>query len=175
MNVAEKPTEINILEPKIKLLGISKDGNIALNFKDANENIDDDTIKLSFIQTPHVIETGNRFSKELGNLEYVSFEYDKLKLFDLPAKEKIITFAATKDSDNEQIVKTVSNQILNPNEIQNTKNQNLLNTTSVAASNYDNPLQNYILNCIEYMKEFTISSIQMNEKNLMTFWKKFSK
>ena len=122
MNVVEdKPTEIKILEPKVKLLGISKDGNIPLNFKDANENIDDDTIKLSFIQTPHVIETGNRFSKELGNLEYVTFEYDKLKLFDLPAKEKIITFAATKDSDNEQIVKTVSNQIINPNEIQNTK------------------------------------------------------
>ena len=83
MNVVEdKPTEINVLEPKVKLLGISKDGNIALNFKDANENIDEDTIKLSFIQTPHVIETGNRFSKELGNLEYVSYEYDKLKLFD---------------------------------------------------------------------------------------------
>ncbi len=169
--VTDKPTEINISEPKVKLLGISKDGNIALNFKDANENIDDNTIKLSFIQTPHVIETGNRFSNELGNLEYVSFEYDKIKLFDLPAKDKIITFAATKDSDNEQIVKTVSNQILNPNEIQNTKSHPI--NTNV--SNYDNSWQNYILNCIEYMKEFTISSIQMNEKNLMTFWKKFSK
>jgi hypothetical protein len=172
MNVVEdKPTEIKILEPKVKLLGISKDGNIALNFKDANENIDEDTIKLSFIQTPHVIETGNRFSKELGNLEYVSFEYDKLKLFDLSAKEKIITFAATKDSDNEQIVKTVSNQIINPNEIQNTKSYPI--NTSV--SSYDNPWQNYILNCIEYMKEVTISSIQMNEKTLMSFWKKFNK
>jgi hypothetical protein len=169
--VADEPTEINILEPKVKLLGISKDGNIALNFKDANENIDDDTIKLSFIQTPHVIETGNRFSKELGNLEYVSFEYDKLKLFDLSAKEKMITFAATKDSDNEQIVKTVSNQILNPNEIQNTNNYQ----TNTNVSSYDNPLENYILNCIEYMKEFTISSIQMNEKTLTNFWKKINK
>jgi len=172
MNVVEdKPTEINILEPKVKLLGISKDGNIALNFKDANENIDEDTIKLSFIQTPHVIETGNRFSKELGNLEYVSFDYDKLKIFDLHAKEKIITFAATKDSDSEQIVKTVSNHILNPNEIQNTKNYPI--NTNVSSD--DNPWQNYILNCIEYMKEFTISSIQMNEKTLMAFWKKFNK
>ena len=172
MNIVEdKPTEINISEPKVKLLGISKDGNIALNFKDANENIDDNTIKLSFIQTPHVIETGNRFSKELGNLEYVSFEYDKLKLFDVPANEKIITFAATKDSDDEQIIKTVSNQISNPSEVQNTKNY-LIDTN---ISSYDNSWQNYILNCIEYMKEFTISSIQMNEKTLMNFWKKFNK
>jgi hypothetical protein len=172
MNIVEdKPTEINISEPKVKLLGISKDGNIALKYKDANENIDDDTIKLSFIQTPHVIETGNRFSKELGNLEYVSFEYDKLKLFDVPANEKIITFAATKDSDDEQIIKTVSNQISNPSEVQNTKNY-LIDTN---ISSYDNSWQNYILNCIEYMKEFTISSIQMNEKTLMNFWKKFNK
>jgi hypothetical protein len=166
--VTDKPSEINILEPKIKLLGVSKDGNVALNYKDSSENIDENTIKLSFIQTPHVIESANRFSKELGNLEYVSFEYDKLKLFDLPAKDKIITFAASNDADNEQIVKTISNQVLKPAKSHSTN-------ADAAASRYDNPLQNYILNCIEYMKEVSISSIQMNEKNLMAFWKKFIK
>ncbi|HEX5518844.1 MAG TPA: hypothetical protein VFX18_00230, partial [Candidatus Nitrosocosmicus sp.] len=39
---------------------------------------------------------------------------------------------------------------------------------------YDNSLQNFILNYIQYMKEFTIASIQMNEKTLKSFWKKYN-
>ncbi len=141
-----------------------------LNFKDSNENLDDNTTKLSFIQTPHIIEIGERFSKELGKLEYIAFEYDKLKLFDLPVKEKIVTFATTNDVDNEEIVKSVSGHILNSE-----KGKIHDDEKYSTIGNYDGLWQNHMLNCIDFMKEFTITSIQMNEKMLKSFWQKFNK
>ncbi len=170
MSISEKYNEIITLEPKIKLLGVLKDGNIDLNYKDPKENLDDITTKLSFIQTPHIIEIGERFSNELGKLEYISFEYDKLKLFDLPTTEKIVTFTTTKDADNEEIVKTVAGHILKSDKGKTPDDENY-----TIKNNYENLWQNYMLNCIEVMKEFTITSIQMNEKTLKTFWQKFNK
>lgn len=170
MSIAEKYNEIITLEPKIKLLGVLKDGNIDLNYKDPKENLDDNTTKLSFIQTPHIIEIGERFSNELGKLEYISFEYDKLKLFDLPTTEKIVTFTTTKDADTEEIVKTVAGHILKSDKGKTPDDENY-----TIKSNYENLWQNYMLNCIEVMKEFTITSIQMNEKTLKTLWQKFNK
>jgi hypothetical protein len=35
--------------------------------------------------------------------------------------------------------------------------------------------QNYMLNCIDFMKEFAITSIHTNEKILKSFWQKFNK
>jgi hypothetical protein len=176
-----KVKEIGALESKIKLLGISKDGKTDIDSKDSNQNIDDNTTKLIFSQTPHIVEIGKRFSNELGRLEYISCEYDKFKLFDLPGDDRIITFATSKDTDNEQIVKTVSEHFLNPNteKHQNYTDEPMKEVSSSSSSNgdsvrNDNALQNFILNYIEYMKEFTIASIQMNEKTLRSFWKKFN-
>ncbi len=114
MNVADSSAEIISLEPKIKFVGIFEDGNTESNFNDPDKTIDNNIAKLSFIQTPHIVEIGERFSKELGKLEYIAVEYENLKLFDVPTKEKIITFATTKDTDSEVIVKKISNHVLNP-------------------------------------------------------------
>ncbi|MGN6629100.1 MAG: hypothetical protein ACTHKJ_04390, partial [Candidatus Nitrosocosmicus sp.] len=92
-------------------------------------------------------------------------------------EDKIITFVTSRDADNEQIVKTVSEYTINPNKETNqefvgdrTKDSN----GGGGGGRYDNSLQNFILNYIQYMKEFTIASIQMNEKTLKSFWKKYN-
>ncbi len=110
--------------------------------------LDDNAVKLSFLQTHHIIEIGKRFSNELGKLEYIAFEYDKLKLFDLPAKEEIITFAITKDVDNEEIVKTISDHILESERGKISEEE--VPIRKVIA---DDLWQNYMLNYIEFMKE----------------------
>jgi hypothetical protein len=170
MSVAERYDQIIKVEPRIKILGILKDGSMDLNVKNSNENLDDNAVKLSFLQTHHIIEIGKRFSNELGKLEYIAFEYDKLKLFDLPAKEEIITFAITKDVDDEEIVKTISDHVLESERGKVSKEEG-----SYKKSTTGDLWQNYMLNYIEFMKEFTITSIQNNEKMLMTLWKKFNK
>ena len=167
MSVAHSSAEILSLEPKIKFVGVFEDGNIESNLNDPGQTIDNNIAKLSFIQTPHIVQIGERFSKELGKLEYIAVEYEKLKLFDLPTKEKIITFATTKDIDNEVIVKTVSNHVLNPEKekkVPGGKNISL-------ESNYINPWKTYMLDYIESMKEFALNSIRFNEKTIKSFWK----
>ena len=164
MNVAHSSAEIISLDPKIKFVGVLEDGNIESNLNDPGQTIDNNIAKLSFIQTPHIVQIGERFSKELGKLEYIAVEYEKLKLFDLPTKEKIITFATTKDIDNEVIVKTISNHVLNPEKAPSDKNTSL-------KSNYSNPWKSYMLDYIESMKEFTLNSIRFNEKTIKSFWK----
>lgn len=167
MSVAHSSAEILSLEPKIKFVGVFEDGNIESNLNDPGQTIDNNIAKLSFIQTPHIVQIGERFSKELGKLEYIAVEYEKLKLFDLPTKEKIITFATTKDIDNEVIVKTISNHVLSPEKekkVSGDKNTSL-------KSNYSNPWKTYMLDYIESMKEFALNSIRFNEKTIKSFWK----
>jgi hypothetical protein len=166
MNVADSSAEIITLEPKIKFVGVYNDGNIESNFNDSGQTIDNNIAKLSFIQTPHIIESGERFSKELGKLEYIATEFEKLKLFDMPAKEKIVTFATTKDIDNEEIINTISNHILNPEKDKVPDNKNI-----PLKGNYNDPWKSYILDYIELFKEFTINSIHFNEKIIKSFWK----
>ena len=167
MNVAHSSAEIISLEPKIKFVGVLEDGNIESNLNDPGQTIDNNIAKLSFIQTPHIVQIGERFSKELGKLEYIAVEYEKLKLFDIPTKEKIITFATTKDIDNEVIVKTISNHVLNPEKekkVPGGKNISL-------KSNYSDHWNTYMLDYIESMKEFALNSIRFNEKTIKSFWK----
>jgi hypothetical protein len=167
MNVAHSSAEIISLEPKIKFVGVFQDGNTESNLNDPGQTIDNNIAKLSFIQTPHIVQIGERFSKELGKLEYIAAEYEKLKLFDLPTKEKIITFATTKDIDNEVIVKTISNHVSNP---ENEKKVPGDKNTSLKSS-YSNPWKTYMLEYIESLKEFTLNSIRFNESTIKSFWK----
>jgi hypothetical protein len=173
MSVAEKSDEFLTLDPRIKFVGVLKEGNMELSFKESNENFDKDNTKLSCIQTPHIIETGERFSNELGRLEYISFEYDKAKLFDLTTKEKTLTFATTKDTDNDEIVNKVSNHILNPEKDRPGKFDD--ETNLAMKSNYDNPWQSHMLNCIKLFKEFTMISIHFNEKTIKTALENYNK
>jgi hypothetical protein len=173
MSVAEKPNEFLTLDPRIKFVGVLKEGNMELNFKESNEDIENNSAKLGCIQTPHIIEIGERFSNELGKLEYISFEYDKAKLFDLTAKEKTVTFATTKDTDNDEIVNKVSNHILNPEKDRPGKIDDEKNLSM--KSSYDNPWQSHMLNCIKLFKEFTRVSIYVNEKTIKTAWKNYNK
>lgn len=167
MSVAHSSAEIISLEPKIKFVGVLENGNIESNLNDPGQTIDNNIAKLSFIQTPHIVQIGERFSKELGKLEYIAVEYEKLKLFDIPAKEKIITFGTTKDIDNEVIVKTISNHVL---KLEKDKKAPGDKNTSLK-SNYSNPWETYMLDYIGSMKEFALNSILFNEKTIKSFWK----
>ncbi len=166
MNVAHSSAEIISLDPKIKFVGVLEDGNIESNLNDPGQTIDNNIAKLSFIQTPHIVQIGERFSKELGKLEYIAVEYEKLKLFDVPTKEKIITFATTKDTDNEAIVKTISNHVLNPEKDKVIDEKNIS-----SKSDYSNLWKTYMLGYIESLKEFAINTIHNNEKTIKSFWK----
>jgi hypothetical protein len=187
MSVRQESNVILQRDSRIKFIGILKNGNQDISFNQDNK-IDENDVKLSMIQTPVILEAGKRFT-DLGNLESVIFEYDKMKLYNFPLGEETVIFGTNKEINNEEIMKLVSSNVtdfqteLVP-QFQGEKIKDYDKALRIKAeptqvqtdpSQLENPWQNYISNLIEFWKEFTVNSIRMNEKMVKEFWKSFSK
>lgn len=186
MSVRQDSNIILQRDSRIKFIGILKNGNQDISFSQDNK-IDENDVKLSMTQTPHILEAGKRFT-DLGNLESVIFEYDKMKLYNLPLGEETVIFGTNNEIKNEEIMKLVSNNISGfQNEsgsqrlVEKTTDYNKameIDSNSIKVqtdpSQFENLWQNYISSLIEFWKEFTINSIRTNEKIVKEFWKNFS-
>lgn len=189
MSSLELSNEIIKLSPKIKFIGISTNGITELNYNENEEKFDENILKIGFLQTPHILESGNRF-KELGNLKYMVFEYDKIKLFNLTTNGRIINIGVNKDIDNEEIIKRIYEKIntddqrsedkisaeipINRKFEQNDNSNNTVENLSIKDI-FSKPWQNLMLNWIDLWREFTTASIQINEKLIKEFWRNYSK
>ena len=170
MSVREDSNVILQRDSRIKFIGKLKNGNQDISFNQDNK-IDENDVKLSMIQTPIILEAGKRFT-DLGNLESVIFEYDKMKLYNLPLGEETVIFGIDKEISNEEIMKLVSNNVTG---FQNESgSQQLGGKVQIDPGQFENPWQNYISSLIEFWKEFVIAYIRMNEKMVTEFWKGFS-
>ena len=161
MSVREDSNVILQRDSRIKFIGILKNGNQDISFSH-NNKINENDVKLSMIQTPIILEAGKRFT-DLGNLEAVIFEYDNMKLYNLPRGEETVIFGTDNDISNDEIMKLVSNNVTGLGE-----------KVQTGTGQFENPWQNYIFNIIEFWKEFAITSIRMNEKMIKEFWTSFS-
>jgi hypothetical protein len=66
---------------------------------------------LSLLQSAHIVFLRERFSEELGSLKYVLYDYDKVKMFNMPVKEYILVFSAESNVNAEDIVTEVTKYI----------------------------------------------------------------
>jgi hypothetical protein len=66
---------------------------------------------LSLFQSAHIVFLRERFSEELGSLKYVLYDYDKVKMFNMPVKEYIMVFSVECDINAEDIINNVSQYI----------------------------------------------------------------
>jgi hypothetical protein len=62
---------------------------------------------LSFSQSAQIILLREHFSQELGNLKYVLYYYDKVKLFSIPVKHHILAISTNSIVDSEDLVDRV--------------------------------------------------------------------
>ena len=67
--------------------------------------------EMSFAQSAYIIGLRKLFSSELGNLKYIVYTYDKVKLFSLPIGEDILVFSTNFTVDTEGIVNKVTEYI----------------------------------------------------------------
>jgi hypothetical protein len=66
---------------------------------------------LSLHQSAHIVFLRERFSQELGSLKYVLYDYDKVKMFNIPVEEYILVFSVESDANTEDIINKVSQYI----------------------------------------------------------------
>jgi hypothetical protein len=59
--------------------------------------------EISFSQTAYIVEMRKRFSSDLGDLRYIVYSYDKVKIFSLPLTDHIVVLSADGSANPEYI------------------------------------------------------------------------
>jgi len=114
MKSEEFSKNILALDPAIRFAGlIERSGHLFAGGmrEGADTKLNDKNSDLSLLQFAHIVFLRERFSKELGSLKYVLYDYDKVKMFNIPVKEYILVFSAEGDANAEDIVNKVSQYI----------------------------------------------------------------
>ncbi|CAN5454595.1 hypothetical protein BH18THE2_BH18THE2_36600 [soil metagenome] len=114
MKSEEFSKNILALDPAIRFAGlIERSGHLFAGGmrEGADTKLNEKNPDLSLHQFAHIVFLRERFSKELGSLKYVLYDYDKVKMFNMPVKEYILVFSAESDANAEDIVNKVSQYI----------------------------------------------------------------
>jgi hypothetical protein len=102
----------NILsvDPNIRFAGlIERSGYLfAGGFRQGiNQRLKGSNAELSLSQSAHIVYLRERFSTELGNLKYIVYNYDEVKLFSMPVKQHILVFSTESTVSTEDIASKV--------------------------------------------------------------------
>lgn len=114
MKSEEFSKNILALDPAIRFAGlIERSGHLFAGGmrEGADTKLNEKNSDLSLLQFAHIVFLRERFSKELGSLKYVLYDYDKVKMFNMPVKEYILVFSVEIDATAEDIVNKVSQYI----------------------------------------------------------------
>jgi hypothetical protein len=58
----------------------------------------------SFSQAAYIVEMRRRFSSDLGDLKYIVYSYDKVKIFSFPLRDHIVVLSTEGSANAENIV-----------------------------------------------------------------------
>jgi hypothetical protein len=60
--------------------------------------------EISFSQIAHIVEMRKTFSSDLGDLKYIVYTYDKVKIFSLPLMDHIVVLSTEGSANPENII-----------------------------------------------------------------------
>jgi hypothetical protein len=60
--------------------------------------------EISFSQTAHIVEMRRTFSSDLGDLKYIVYTYDKVKIFSFPLMDHIVVLSTEGSANAENII-----------------------------------------------------------------------
>jgi hypothetical protein len=114
MKAEEFSKNILSLDPKIRFAGLlEKSGHLFAG--GSREGIDNylqgKNAEFSLSQSAFIIDLRNFFSSEVGNLEYIVYAHNRVKMFNIPLKEYILVFSTENTINIEDIVKKISDYI----------------------------------------------------------------
>ena len=67
--------------------------------------------ELSLAQSAYIVDLRKMFATELGNLRYVIYTYDKVKMISIPVKEYVLVFSADDIVNTDDLLEKVSQYI----------------------------------------------------------------
>ena len=114
MKSEEFSKNILSIDPAIRFAGlIERSGHLFAGGmrEGTNTQLNNKSSDLSLLQSAHIVFLRERFSQELGSLKYVLYDYDKVKMFNMPVKECILVFSTERNANAEDIVNKISQYI----------------------------------------------------------------
>ena len=67
--------------------------------------------ELSLAQSAYIVDLRKMFTSQLGNLKYVIYTYDKVKMISIPLKEHVLVFSADDSANTDQLLHKVSQYV----------------------------------------------------------------
>jgi hypothetical protein len=95
------------LDDKIRFAGVmEKSGHLYARCKKegCEEYLKVKNQGISFSQTAHIVEMRKTFSSDLGDLKYIVYTYDKVKIFSLPLMDHIVVLSTEGSANAENII-----------------------------------------------------------------------
>jgi hypothetical protein len=102
------------LNPAIRFVGVvEKSGHLyaGITRSGIEEHLKGRSPELSLAQSAYIIDLRKMFASQLGNLRYVIYTYDKVKMISMPVKEHILVFSADAIANTDTLVDNVSQYI----------------------------------------------------------------
>jgi hypothetical protein len=107
MRAEEFSKNILGLDDKIRFVGVmEKSGHLYVRRtkEGFQEYLKGKNQEISFSQTAHIVEMRKTFTNDLGDLKYIVYTYDKVKIFSLPIKDQIVVLSAEYSANAEDII-----------------------------------------------------------------------
>jgi hypothetical protein len=110
MKPDELSSNIISLDSRIRFAGvIDRSGRMYAGIlrRGTGEYLNEKNTQISLTQTAYIVDLRQMFTPDLGNLKYILYSYEKVKLFSLPIKEHILVFSTDNPVNVEEIIGSV--------------------------------------------------------------------
>lgn len=115
MNAEELSNNILSLDSNIRFAGIlEKSGHLYAGGTrgGVTEYLKSRDSEISFSQTAYIVDLRKMFTRDLGDLEYIVYVHNKVKIFSVPVKDHIVVFSTNAEAvDIEDMTKRVMEYI----------------------------------------------------------------
>ena len=101
MNAEQLSNNILSLESNIRFAGVlEKSGHLYAGGTrgGVTEYLKSRDSEISFSQTAYIVDLRKMFTPHLGNLEYIVYVHNKVKIFSMPVKDHIVVFSTSSEA-----------------------------------------------------------------------------
>ena len=114
MRAEQFSKNILALHPKIRFAGVvEKSGHLyaGVRREDAPNKLSDKSTEISLAQSAYIVDLRKMFSKELGELRSVVYNYDAVNIISVPIKDHIVVLSIESDALTDEVAANVREYI----------------------------------------------------------------
>jgi hypothetical protein len=114
MRAEQFSKNILALHPKIRFAGVvEKSGHLyaGIRREDAPNKLSDKSTEVSLAQSAYIVDLRKMFSKELGELKSVVYNYDTVNIISVPVKDHIVVLSMESDAMADEVAAKVHDYV----------------------------------------------------------------